>query len=166
MIARADLSAKRIVTCAEAMQARDGRWLEIAGLVLVWQRPGTAKGVMFITLEDETGIANLVVWAKTFEKYRRIVLSASMVAVRGRIQREGEVVHVVAHHFADLSRELASVGEREVAFPLPHGRGDEFHHGGPGLDPRERRVKRPTARNIYIPASPVSAIRVTTRDFR
>ena len=148
------------------MQARDGRWLQTAGLVLVRQKPGTAKGVMFITLEDETGIANLVVWAKIFEKYRRVVLSASMLAVRGRIQREGEVVHLVAHHLADLSTELASVGEREAAFLLPHGRGDEFHHGGPGLDPRERQAKRPTARDITIPASPVSAIKVTTRDFR
>ena len=61
---REELQRRRIVTCAEAMQARDGRWLEAAGLVLVRQRPGSAKGVMFITLEDETGIANLVVWPK------------------------------------------------------------------------------------------------------
>ena len=65
---RDDLRRRRIVTCAEAMQARDGRWLEAAGLVLVRQRPGSAKGVMFITLEDETGIANLVVWPKVFEQ--------------------------------------------------------------------------------------------------
>ena len=93
---RADLAARRIVTCTEAMEARDGRWLEAAGLVLVRQRPGSAKGVLFITLEDETGIANLVVWPQTFEKFRRIVMGASMLAVRGRIQREGEVVHLVA----------------------------------------------------------------------
>jgi error-prone DNA polymerase len=163
---RADLRARRIVTCTEAMQARDGRWLQTAGLVLVRQKPGTAKGVMFITLEDETGIANLVVWAKTFEKYRRVVLSASMVAVRGRIQREGEVVHLVAHHLADLSRELASVGEREAAFLLPHGRGDEFHHGNPGLDPRERQSKGPALRDISVPDSRVGSIKVTSRDFR
>ena len=100
------------------MQARDGRWLEAAGLVLVRQRPGSAKGVMFITLEDETGIANLVVWAKVFEKYRRTVLAASMMAVRGRIQREGDVVHLVAHQLTDLSAELASVGDRDpLSFP-------------------------------------------------
>jgi error-prone DNA polymerase len=163
---RAELRATRIVTCTEAMRARDGRWLQTAGLVLVRQKPGTAKGVMFITLEDETGIANLVVWAKTFEKYRRIVLSASMVAVSGRIQREGEVVHLVAHHLADLSRELASVGEREAAFLLPHGRGDEFHHGNPGLDPRERQSKGPALRDISVPDSRVGSIRVTSRDFR
>ena len=110
---REDLRRRRIVTCREAMEARDGRWLEAAGIVLVRQRPGSAKGVMFITLEDESGIANLVVWAKVFEQYRRVVMSASMVAVRGRIQREGDVVHLVAQRLADLSAELASVGDRD-----------------------------------------------------
>jgi DNA polymerase III alpha subunit len=68
---RAALQACRIVTCADATQARDGRWLKAAGLVLVRQRPGSAKGVLFITLEDETGIANLVLWPQTFEKVGR-----------------------------------------------------------------------------------------------
>jgi error-prone DNA polymerase len=68
---RADLTGRRIVTCSEAMAARDGRWLEAAGLVLVRQRPGSAKGVMFITIEDETGVANLVVWPSVFERQRR-----------------------------------------------------------------------------------------------
>ncbi len=134
---REDLRRRRIVTCAEAMQARDGRWLQTAGLVLVRQMPGSAKGVMFITIEDETGIANLVIWPKVFEKQRRVILAARMMAVHGRIQREGEVVHLVAHQLTDLSTELASVGDRDATFPLPHGRGDEFHHGSPGLDPRE-----------------------------
>ena len=94
---RADLTRRRMPPCQSAMNARDGRWVTVAGLVLVRQRPGSAKGVMFITLEDETGIANLLIWAQTFEKYRRIVLSAGMMAVKGRIQREGEVVHLVAY---------------------------------------------------------------------
>ena len=71
--------------------------------MLVRQRPGSAKGVMFITIEDETGIANLVVWPELFEKQRRVILSASMIAVAGRIQREGEVVHVIARTLTDLS---------------------------------------------------------------
>jgi error-prone DNA polymerase len=162
---RADLRRQRIVTCAEAMQARDGRWLQTAGLVLVRQKPGTAKGVMFITLEDETGIANLVVWAKMFEKYRRVVLSANMIAVRGRIQREGEVVHLVTHHLSDLSGELASVGERKAAFLLPHGRGDEFQHGGSVRDPRERLSKEPPPRDGYVPERHVDSIKVKARDF-
>jgi error-prone DNA polymerase len=71
-----ELSGKRIVTCAEAMQARNGRWLETAGLVLVRQRPGSAKGVMFITIEDETGIASLVIWPSLYERQRRIISQA------------------------------------------------------------------------------------------
>jgi error-prone DNA polymerase len=162
---RAELSGKRIVTCAEAMQARDGRWLETAGLVLVRQRPGSAKGVMFITIEDETGIANLVIWPSLYEKQRRIILSAGMIAVHGRIQREGEVVHLVAQHLTDLSPALASVGDRDVAFPLPHGRGDEFHHGGPGLDPRCL-PKGPKPRDIYDPYGHIGQIKLKARDFR
>ncbi len=145
---RDDLHRRRIVTCTEAMEARDGRWLEAAGIVLVRQRPGSAKGVMFITLEDETGIANLVVWPKVFEKHRRIVLSSGMIAVRGRVQREGDVVHLVAYHFKDLSAELAGVGSRDGSFPLPHGRGDEFHRGGSGPDAREPKTSPLAARDI------------------
>jgi error-prone DNA polymerase len=162
---RADLEKRRIVTCRDAMQARDGTWLEAAGLVLVRQRPGSAKGVMFITIEDETGIANLVVWLKTFEKYRRVVLGAGMIGVYGRIQREGDVVHLVAHRLTDLSAELASVGDRDAVFPLPHGRGDEFHHGSPVADPRGF-PKGPRARDIVDPYLHLDAIKVKTRDFR
>jgi error-prone DNA polymerase len=162
---RAELNGKRIATCAEAMQGRDGRWLETAGLVLVRQRPGSAKGVLFITIEDETGIANLVIWPSLYEKQRRIILSAGMMAAHGRIQREGEVVHLVAQHLTDLTPALASVGDRDAAFPLPHGRGDEFHHGSPGIDPRSR-PKGPKPRDIYDPYGHIDQIRVKTRDFR
>jgi error-prone DNA polymerase len=161
---RDDLRRRRIVSCSEAMQARDGRWLEAAGIVLVRQRPGSAKGVMFITLEDETGIANLVVWPQVFEANRRTVLSAGMIAVRGRIQREGEVVHLVAQRFTDLSAELASVGDRDAPFPVPHGRGDQVTHAG-GPDPRELPPRGLRTRDIYIPDLHVDTIRVKTRDF-
>ena len=100
---RERLARRRIQTCAEAMAAPNRRWTHVAGLVLVRQRPGSAKGVMFITLEDETGIANLVLWPKTFEMHRRIVLGAGMIGVEGRVQRAGEVVHLVAHRLTDLS---------------------------------------------------------------
>ena len=163
---RADLHTRRIISCTDAMQARDGRWLEAAGLVLVRQRPGSAKGVMFITLEDETGIANLVVWPQTFEKFRRSVMTASMLAVRGRIQREGEVVHLVAYQLTDLSAELASVGARDVVFPLSHGRGDQVTHGGAGPDPRELPPKGLRTRDIYIPDLHIDTIKPKTRDFR
>jgi error-prone DNA polymerase len=159
---RADLARRGITTCSEAMTSRDRRWVEVAGLVLVRQRPGSAKGVMFITLEDETGIANLVVWQKVFEAHRRIVLGAAMISVKGRIQREGDVVHLVVHHLADLSVELASVGSREVGFPLPRGRGDEFQHGSPAPDPRAL----PKTRNLADAYGYIDEIRVKTRDFR
>jgi error-prone DNA polymerase len=162
---RADLRARRIITCREAMQARDGRWVETAGLVLVRQMPGSAKGVMFITIEDESGIANLVIWSTVFEKQRRIILSAGLMAVYGRIQREGDVVHLVAHRLTDLSQELASVGDRDTAFPLPHGRGDELHHGSPGLDPRSV-PKGPKPRDISDPCGHIDQIKVKARDFR
>ena len=70
------------------------RRLSIAGVVLIRQRPGSANGVVFITIEDESGIANLVIWPTVFEKQRRIILSAGLMAVYGRIQREGDVVHL------------------------------------------------------------------------
>ncbi|MBB4610949.1 error-prone DNA polymerase [Sphingomonas yabuuchiae] len=163
---RGHLRRRRIVTCREAMEARDGRWVEAAGLVLVRQRPGSAKGVMFITLEDESGIANLVVWPKVFEANRRTILSAGMIAVRGRVQREGEVVHLVAQRLTDLSAELASVGERGSAFSLPHGRGDEFHRGSQTPDPRGEPPKGLGTRDIYIRDLHLDTIKVKTRDFR
>jgi error-prone DNA polymerase len=156
---REDLHRRRIVPCAEAMQARDGKWLETAGLVLVRQMPLSAKGVMFITIEDETGIANLVIWPKLFEKQRRVILSAKMMTIHGRIQREGEVVHLVAHWVTDLSSALASVGDRDVTFPLPHGRGDELYHDSPSLPPT---APEPSV----IPDLHIDSIKTKTRDFR
>ena len=100
---RADLDAQRIVRCADLANARDGQRLTVAGIVLVRQRPGSARGVLFITIEDETGHANLIVWPSVFDRQRRLVLTASMLACRGKVQREGEVIHVVADHLTDLS---------------------------------------------------------------
>lgn len=162
---RDSLDRRRIIPCAAAMAGRDRFWCETAGLVLVRQRPGSAKGVMFITLEDESGIANLVVWTKVFEAHRRIILSAGMISVKGRIQREGEVVHFVAHTITNLSHELASVGQRDTAFPLPHGRGDEFRNGPPAPDPRDT-PKGLRSRDMYVRDLHLDTIRVKTRDFR
>jgi len=81
-------------------------FVTVAGLVLIRQRPGTSKGVVFMTLEDETDIANIIVWPKVFAKNRRTVMTARFLAVRGRLQRAGLVIHVVAESFVDLSAEL------------------------------------------------------------
>jgi error-prone DNA polymerase len=137
---RADLAQQRIVPCAALTELRDGVRTTVAGVILVRQRPGSASGVVFITIEDETGHANLIVWPSVFERQRLVVMSSSMLACRGKLQKEGEVIHVVADELTDLSRLLASVGQRDGAFPLTHGRGDEVTHPG-GNDPRERRIK-------------------------
>jgi error-prone DNA polymerase len=163
---RDDLAKRRIVTCARAMAARDGIWVETAGLVLVRQRPGSAKGVLFVTIEDETGAANLILWPTVFEKFRRVVLTAGMIAVKGPIQREGEVVHLIVQRVTDLSGELASIGERDAVLPVPHGRGDQATHGGSGQDPRELPPKGWRTRNIYIPDLHIDTIKPKTRDFR
>ncbi|MFL5230602.1 MAG: error-prone DNA polymerase [Microvirga sp.] len=93
--------------------------LTVAGIVLIRQRPGTAKGVVFVTLEDETGISNVIVWRDVFEANRRVAMTARFLAVRGRLQREGLVVHVVAESFLDLSPELARLREG-FAMPRDH----------------------------------------------
>ncbi|GAN54111.1 error-prone DNA polymerase [Tanticharoenia sakaeratensis] len=111
---RPDLACRDILSCADVMAGRDGRWAQTAGVVLVRQRPGSGDGVCFITLEDETGTANLVVWPDLFETFRRIILSATMMAARGRIQREGRVVHLVVRTLEDLSPLLADVGNRDL----------------------------------------------------
>lgn len=97
-----------------------------------------------------------------------------MLSAAGRVQRDGEVVHLVVHRLTDLSADLASIGQRGMAFPLPHGRGDEFHHGAPASDPRTPEVDAPREalpnklkpRDIYIPDVHIDAVRVKTRDFR
>ena len=93
---------------------RQDSMVTVAGLVLVRQRPGTAKGVIFMTLEDETDIANIIVWPKAFEKNRRVVMTARFLAVRGRLQRAGLVIHVVAESFIDLSAELSSLRDGDL----------------------------------------------------
>jgi error-prone DNA polymerase len=146
---RDGLAARGMIACGDLQRMRDGRRAIVAGIVLVRQKPGSAKGIMFITLEDETGIANIVVWPKVFETHRALILSARMLAVRGRVQREGEIIHVIADTLEDLSPPLAGLGTRTEDFPLRQGRGDEAKHGG-APDPREHG----------------SGIKVPTRDFR
>ncbi|PZQ45428.1 MAG: error-prone DNA polymerase [Rhodovulum sulfidophilum] len=111
------LTSRRIVPCTEAMDARDGRTLTAAGIVLVRQMPGSAKGVLFVTIEDETGVANVIVWPKLYERQRRAVLGARLMAVRGRIQREGAVVHLIAQRLFDLSAELDGIGSEARRAP-------------------------------------------------
>jgi error-prone DNA polymerase len=115
---RSALSARGILTSARHWDERlAGRRVRVAGLVLVRQRPGTAKGTIFLTLEDETGIVNVVVWPKVFERWRRVVMTAQFLAVRGKLQREGLVIHVVAEELIDLTRELHTLGTGAARLP-------------------------------------------------
>ena len=107
------LSGLGAVTAAELRTMKDGARAAVGGLVLIRQRPGTAKGVVFVTLEDETGVANAVVWKDAFAAHRRTVMSASFLLIGGRLQRAGEVIHVVAERFTDLSGRLAEFKNAE-----------------------------------------------------
>jgi error-prone DNA polymerase len=165
---RQDLAVRRIVRCSDLATIRDGKRVEVAGIILVRQRPGSARGVLFVTIEDETGHANLILWPSVFEAQRRLILSASMIACRGKLQREGEVIHVIAEHLTDLSGLLRGVGERDEVFPLPHGRGDEARHAG-ATDPREKPIAGSRdiyVRDLHIGNGVSQGIKVPTRDFR
>ena len=116
---RDGLAAERYRPCAALAEVENGKRLQVAGLVLVRQRPGSAKGVIFATLEDETGIANVVVWPQVFDTYRRVVLGASLLGVAGYVQREGLVIHLVARKLFDLSDRLQSLlaKSRDIIVP-------------------------------------------------
>lgn len=107
---RPRLAARGVLTHRSINEAAPNHArVQLAGLVLVRQRPGTASGVIFATLEDETGVANIVIWPKVYERYRRIVLTSRLFGIKGRVQREGIVVHVIADEVEDLTYELASI---------------------------------------------------------
>ncbi len=116
--------------------------IEVAGLVLVRQRPGTAKGVVFATLEDETGVVNVVIWEKVFKAYRKTILSARMLAVRGKVQSAHGVIHIVAEEMEDLTTHLLDLahgkdfGERILA------RADEGKSGQDRPESRNREALR------------------------
>ncbi|MGZ3834094.1 MAG: error-prone DNA polymerase [Mucilaginibacter sp.] len=103
---REKLDLLRVTPTSGLAKLKDGDQVKVAGLVTVRQRPGTAKGVLFITIEDETGFANLVVWEKVFEKYRKEIIQARLLMVEGKLQIAGEVIHVVASRCFNLSNFL------------------------------------------------------------
>lgn len=115
--------------CANALINIDNdAWITVAGLVLARQRPGTAKGVIFATLEDETGVANVIVWPKIFEKFRRIVLTSRLMKVTGRLQREGIVTHLVADRLEDCSSWLDGLAHPHGADGPPPPAKSGFRH--------------------------------------
>ena len=113
-----------------------GQKVSLAGLVLVRQKPGSAKGVCFITLEDETGVANLVIWPKMFEAYRPVIMASRLLVVQGRVQSDGRVIHVVADHLENRTARLDTLSEDRV--PATVVRGDHPTHPIPGqVSPRK-----------------------------
>ncbi|MDX1730387.1 MAG: OB-fold nucleic acid binding domain-containing protein, partial [Aurantimonas coralicida] len=108
---RRDLEALRVIPDERLERLRSGSWVTVAGLVLIRQRPGSAKGVIFMTIEDETGTANIIVWPKVFESHRALVLGARFVKVTGRMQSEHGVIHVVAQTIEDLTPLLMRIAD-------------------------------------------------------
>jgi error-prone DNA polymerase len=113
--------------CSRLTSQRHGQRTRIAGLVITRQRPGSAKGVVFITLEDETGIANLIIHAATFERCRKTVLGATLLGIHGRIQREGQVIHVVAESLSDHTALLNSLTDAATTGEPLGIRSRDFH---------------------------------------
>jgi error-prone DNA polymerase len=160
---RDKLISGRFEACSAVAVTPNGRRISIAGLVLVRQMPGSAKGVMFITLEDETANANLIVWPSVFEKNRRTILSATMLGVRGRVQRQGDVIHVIVENLKDLTEDLKTISGVGEPLQLAPGRGDEAKGGGSGPDSRDPKpVGR--SREIYVPD--VDTLKLKARNFR
>ena len=116
---RAMFLAEGAVSCGELKAARDGQRLKTAGVVLVRQKPGSAKGVVFMTIADETGIANAVMWPSVTKAFRKEVMGARLIEVRGRVQRSPEgIVHLVAERLIDRTLELSRLSERELKPPI------------------------------------------------
>ena len=163
---RDELTRRGVTRAADLAQLRDGRHVEVAGLILVRQKPGSAKGVLFITIEDETGIANGILWPDRFEAQRRTVMSASMIGMKGRVQREGQVIHVICDRIVDHGDLLAQVGRMD--FRPRTGRGDGARH--PGAPDRGDAGWRPGPRDSYWPShatgmAPEQVVRIKSRDF-
>jgi error-prone DNA polymerase len=126
------LAAERAIPCAGLRTCKDGQWVTVAGVVLVRQRPGSGQGVVFMTLEDETGIANIVVWPKMLERFRKVIMGARLILVRGRVQRHEDIIHVVSTSLQDKSGWLVSLSEWGDDFKLPVANADEVKRPDPG----------------------------------
>ncbi len=130
---RADLAARGFVRAADLRARKFRSMVQVAGVVLIRQRPGSAKGVTFITLEDETGVINLVVWPDLKEKQRKVVMGARLMEVRGRVEYDDEVIHVIAAHMTDATKALHALSDDLLDAPL--ARADEVNKPMPERGP-------------------------------
>ena len=129
---RARIAAACIASCADLKACRDGAKVSVAGVVLVRQRPGSAQGVVFMTIEDETGIANSVIWPNVLERERKVVMGARLVVVHGRIQRHEDIIHVVAERLEDRSDWLNLLTEDGETLSIALANADEVRRPEPG----------------------------------
>ncbi|HYG01942.1 MAG TPA: error-prone DNA polymerase [Chryseosolibacter sp.] len=137
---RQQLEQLRVLSTQELFDVKNKAQVKVAGLILVRQRPGTAKGVCFITLEDETGTANLVVFQNLFDKYRKEIIQSRLLMVEGALQREGEVIHVIVSKCYNYSRLLNRLADADdPGFSVQRTRADETT--SPGPDPRDKTEK-------------------------
>lgn len=138
---RQDLDSLRVLPTSALATAKDGDLIKVAGLVLVRQRPGTASGICFITIEDETGTTNLVVFRKLFDKYRKEIIQSRLLMVEGKLQREGEVIHVIVKRCFDVSRLLQQLtsSQKERLAKLEEGSSTT---NGPASDKQKPDWKR------------------------
>lgn len=158
---RAELARRGTVPCGTLESVGDGSPVNVAGIILVRQRPGSAKGVLFLTLEDETGIANAILWPDRFEAHRRTVMSATMLSVTGRVQREGTVVHVIVDRLTDLTPLLRQVGD--IDMPRLVSPGDAATY--PGAPDRGDRGWRPQVRSDWHWKGEDDLIPIKSHDF-
>ncbi|MET0688679.1 MAG: OB-fold nucleic acid binding domain-containing protein, partial [Methyloceanibacter sp.] len=129
---RAPIASEGILSCADLKRTRDGTRVSVGGVVLVRQRPGSAAGVVFMTIEDETGIANSVIWPKVLERMRKVVMGARLVVVHGRVQRHEDIIHVVAERLEDRSDWLQLLDEEAASMSVPVANADEVKRPDPG----------------------------------
>ncbi|WP_369025365.1 error-prone DNA polymerase [Qipengyuania sp. RANM35] len=115
---RASLAERGFVRACDLRERKFRSMVHVAGVVLIRQRPGSAKGVCFITLEDETGVINLVVWPDLKEKQRRVVMGSRLMEVRGRVEYDDEVIHVIAHHMEDATHQLYHLSDDMLNAPV------------------------------------------------
>jgi error-prone DNA polymerase len=130
---RASLGERGFVRACDLRDRKFRSMVQVAGVVLIRQRPGSAKGVCFITLEDETGVINLVVWPDLKERQRKVVMGSRLMEVRGRVEYDDEVIHVIAHHMTDATHQLHLLSDDLLQAPL--ARAD--HAGTLGADSGE-----------------------------
>ena len=157
---RGELVRRGTVRCGELGGIKDGTLVEVAGVILVRQRPGSAKGVLFITLEDETGVANIILWPDVFEEHRTVVMSAAMLSVRGRVQRQGIVIHVIGAQVVDRTPMLRRVGDMEM--PRLTSPSDGMRGGSPD---RGEKGWKPQVRSDYHYRDRENHIPIKSRDF-